>query len=710
VLKFTFYGERDPKLQLLEFLRDKRLLLLLDNFEHLLDGAGLLPDILDSGPHVKMLLTSRERLNLREEWVYDVRGLAFPENGQNVLVDNYTAVQLFVQTTRRAGYKPADPDTVSIVRICRIVEGIPLAIELAASWVRIMPCAEIAREVERSLDILTTTTRNIPEKHRSMRAAFERSWDLLTGEEQAVFSKLSVFRGGFTREASEQVTGGTLTILASLVDKSLVQVDTTGRYDLHELLRQYAADKLLDADEENSTVDRYCHYFLWLAETADAHGFGREQVIWYDRLETEMDNLRAVFSRLVGDETGLRLAGALGWFFNERNHWNEGLNWLEKALAANPNASASLRTKALHNAGSLAGHPGYEGRIHASLEHALTLARATNDRWSIAWSLSHMALYGVSWSEELDLAASLLEESLALFRELDDAMGLAHALIRRSWIARNKGDYAYARALAEEAENLAREAGDQIIMGWAFLELGHLSHHRDDLAQARTHYKSSLFPFNEARFLNGYIRALFWLADVEQSLGNTARVQTLMEEARSLLREIGLDNAFLSMILGILSDFARFHGRLERAVTLMGAANSSNLVQHAKRSAAEIGSDGRIEGLRNQLGETAFAEAWAVGNTMTRERAIAYALDTSTTPDGLETAQPAYQSLAEPLNQRELEILHLIADGLSNREIAARMFLTVNTVKWYLKSIFGKLHVANRTEAVTHARGLGLLV
>ena len=221
-------------------------------------------------------------------------------------------MQLFLQSARRAGYAPVEADIASIVRICQVVEGIPLAVELAAAWVRVMPCADIAREVEHSLDILTTTIRNVPEKHRSMRAAFDHSWALLTGEEQAVFRKLSVFRGGFTREGAEQVAGATLAILASLVDKSLVQVDASGRYDLHELLRQYAADKLLDAGEENTTIQRHCDYFLRLAEGAEAHAFGREQVAWFDRLEVELDNLRVALARLIEEETGLRLAAALG--------------------------------------------------------------------------------------------------------------------------------------------------------------------------------------------------------------------------------------------------------------------------------------------------------------------------------------------------------------------------------------------------------------
>jgi tetratricopeptide (TPR) repeat protein len=337
-----------------------------------------------------------------------------------------------------------------------MVEGIPLAVELAAAWVRVMSCADIAREVQRSLDILATTTRNMPEKHRSMRAAFERSWESLTGDEQAAFRKLSVFRGGFTREGAEQVAGATLGILASLVDKSLVQVDSSRRYNLHELLRQYAADKLQDVGEADTTIQTHCDYFLWLAEETEAHNFGREQIAWFDRLEADMDNLRAVLAWSAETETGLRLAVASLWFLNERTHWREGLEWMEQTLAANPDAPDSLRAKALHSVGALAFQAGYFRQARAYLEQALALARAANDRWNIAWSLSWLGLV-VLQGNAFDQSAAVLDESLALFRELEDPMGITHTLIRRSWDAGGQGDYPYTHLLLEEAGMLARD-------------------------------------------------------------------------------------------------------------------------------------------------------------------------------------------------------------------------------------------------------------
>lgn len=703
-LRFTFYGEGDPRSQLLHYLRGQRLLLLLDNFEHLLDGVGLLPEILEHAPGVKLLVTSRERLRLHEEWVFEVPGLSFPDDGQVAVPGHHTAIQLFAQSATRAGYVPQEADAPAIARICQVVEGIPLAIELAAAWVRVMPCAEIAHEVERSLDILTTTTRNVPEKHRSMRAAFQRSWDLLTGAEQAVFRKLSVFRGGFTREGAEQVAGASLAILASLVDKSLLRMEASGRYDLHELLRQYAADKLRDAGEQDIALQQHYDYCLQLAEGAEAHAFGREQVAWFDHLEAEMDNLRAALAWSEKDVAGLRLAGTLGWFLSERTHWREGFDWLERMLAANPDAPASLRAKALHNAGALAGHGGDTGRARPCLEQALALAQAAGDAWNTAWSLAHLGIYG---GYELDQAAATVDESLALFRALGDSMGLSHALIRRSWSARQQGDYTYVCALVDEADSLAREAGDKIIMGWAALELGLLFRFYRDLRQARIHFANSLSLFREANFPNGSIRALFWLADVEQSLGNTPGVQLLMDEALILLREVEPDNAFLRLILGILSDFARMHKEFKRAATLFGAENSSYLLQFkARRSAYDENSLASYKAeLVAELGEAAFAEAWAVGYAMTREQAIAYALQWGTAGQAaaVETSPPNL------LTGRELEILQLSADGLNSREIAERLVLSVGTVRWYLKQIYSKLDAHSRSQAIAHARSLGLL-
>ncbi|MGH8631367.1 MAG: ATP-binding protein, partial [Burkholderiales bacterium] len=272
---FAFYGAEDPKAQLLNYLSGKAPLLVLDNLEHLLEGVALLAEILERGPAVKLLATSRERLNLHGEWVLDIQGLPFPDEAGSAEVEGYSAVALFVQTARRAhvDFVLAAEERPAVARICRLVEGMPLGIELAAAWVRTLSCREIAQEIERNLadprqgmDFLAASMRDVPERHRSIRAAFDHSWNLLSAEEQQVMRQLSVFRGGFRREAAEQVAGATLPLLSALVDKSLLRRTEAGRFDLHELVRQYAAAQLqADPQDEFVTCERFSHYYaVWL--------------------------------------------------------------------------------------------------------------------------------------------------------------------------------------------------------------------------------------------------------------------------------------------------------------------------------------------------------------------------------------------------------------------------------------------------------------
>ena len=265
-LNFAFYGEQDPKIQLLHYLRDQHLLLVLDNFEQLLDGTDLLPEILEYAPGVKLLVTSRERLQLREEWVFDVGGLPYPEQGMDVSLDDYSATQLFVQSARRAGHTLVGDGTPAIIQICQLVEGMPLALELAATWVHALTFEQIASEIAHSLDILETPGRNIEPRHRTMRAAFAPTWQRLLDEERDAFIKLSVFRGGFTRDAAADVTGASLRVLSALVSKSLLRMDG-GRYDIHELLRQYGEERLDRAAEEaEQTRNRHCSFYARLLE------------------------------------------------------------------------------------------------------------------------------------------------------------------------------------------------------------------------------------------------------------------------------------------------------------------------------------------------------------------------------------------------------------------------------------------------------------
>ncbi|MGD8398745.1 MAG: BTAD domain-containing putative transcriptional regulator, partial [Anaerolineae bacterium] len=263
-------GQADPKQQLLKYLQQREMLLVLDNFEHLLSATGmndggreLVLEMVGTAPKLKLLVTSRERLNLKAEWLLTLEGLAYPPEETDLGEETFEAVELFVQRAQRVrpGFSlPAEwPE---VVRICRLLDGMPLGIELAATWVSMMPSAEIARELARGLDLLVTDLHDVPARHRSMEAIFDHSWGLLSEPERAVFKSLSVFRGGFDRQAAEQVAGASLSTLAALVDKSLLRVVSPGRYDMLEPLKQYAEGKLAETPAENEAVqNRHCDYY-----------------------------------------------------------------------------------------------------------------------------------------------------------------------------------------------------------------------------------------------------------------------------------------------------------------------------------------------------------------------------------------------------------------------------------------------------------------
>ena len=304
-LRYDFQGPVHPQAQLLNHLRDKQLLLVLDNFEHLVSEARQLGDILRLAPGIKLLVTSRARLNLQEEWLLEVQGLAYPASADGLTPEaalGFSAVALFAQQARRvvAGFTLQPADVPAVVRLGQLVDGVPLGLELAASWLRVLACAEIVAEVEHGLDFLTTGLQNMPERHRSLRAVFDHSWALLSEAEQAVFGPLSVFRGGFRREAAAEIVGVSLPALAGLVDKSLLRRTADGRYEVHDLLRQYAAERLRADPTLTATVhNRHCRYYAHLMAAHSAQLKSEDLPAALAVLSAERDNVRAAWDWAV---------------------------------------------------------------------------------------------------------------------------------------------------------------------------------------------------------------------------------------------------------------------------------------------------------------------------------------------------------------------------------------------------------------------------
>jgi predicted ATPase/transcriptional regulator with XRE-family HTH domain len=646
-------GPRTPFERLKTFLRDKQMLLLLDNFEQILAAAPDIAELLSTCLWLKLLVTSRAPLRIRPERQIPVSSLTVPDLTRLPDVETIgqsSAITLFME--RAHAVKPdfalTEANAGIVAAICARLDGLPLAIELISARTKLLPPAALLERLSGRLLLQSDGLRDIEPRHRTLNNAIDWSYQLLSADEQTLFRRLGVFVGGWTLDAAEAVCTDDLHLnvidgLASLLDKSLLKQeampDGEPHFTMLETIREYALEGLVASGELVDLRQRHTDYFLKLAQEAEAHQFGSQQIPWFDRLETELNNLRAALTWSHKTETGLRLAAAMGWFFTERSYWNEGFPWLERALAANPDAPSALRAKALHTAGVLAWFVANE-RASIYLEQAIALARTTHDRWNLAWALSHISFL----TSDPALRVTRLEESLALFRELDDAMGITHNLVRCTFFALDQKDYTRVPVLLEEAEVRARQAGDQVILGWITLNMGYLAYEQDrNLIQAKALFKSSLTHFREARFQMGINRALIWLGMLELALGHVTEAQTHAEEALISPRDIEPGHPYLVNILVTLAGIAISRGQFERAVILLGASDIRDWIRGEPIwTGTNILTnilENKIEAVRAQLGETAFAAAWAEGRAMTFEQAVAYALEDITPFDTPPAAQ-----------------------------------------------------------------------
>ncbi len=585
-LGFSFQGQAEPRIQLLNYLRDKQVLLVLDNVEHLLDGVGLFAEMLERAPGAKLLTTSRERLNLQGEWVFELQGLPAPPADHGERAGDYSAAALFMQSVRRvrADFEAKAEEWPSIARICRLVEGMPLGIELAATWVPVLSCHEIARELERNLDFLAASVRDLPERHRSMRAVFDHSWKLLSDEERAGLMRLTVFRGGFTREAVEQVAGATLPLLSALVTKSLVRRSDEKRYGMHELVRQYGFDQLESADEVERTRTAHLRAFVHLAEAIEPHLTQSDQGRWLASVDADHDNFRAALRWAFdsGDlESGLRLAGALWRFWHLHSYLAEGSQWLEQALqAAGPSAPAALRAKALIGAGSIAVFRNRLGEAVRWLEECLAMQPHLNESYIANAQLS--LAFAVQEQLDFSRAQSLCEEALRRFRHLNDEYGIIRTLNNLGTLAYDKGNLDSADRLFGECLALARKRNDP-----------------DNIATSLTNMGWSTAIRGEVTMIGP------------------------CREALTLFRELGNKLGAAFCLEAIAAGIALI-GQPDRAVRLFGAADALRETISAPLGGANARYlDAMLQPARGGLSETAFASAWAEGKAMTLEQAIA---------------------------------------------------------------------------------------
>lgn len=817
---------------LVAHLRQRSVLLVLDNCEHLLGACAELVDALLSGcPQLRVLATSREPLSMCGEQVWQVPPLSVPDASQEPLPEalmGYEAVRLFVE---RAG--AAQPDFVlsrevapAVAEITRRLDGISLAIELAATRVEMLTPAEITRRLDDRFSLLTKGSRSGLARHQTLLAALDWSHELLSAGERVLLRRLSVFVGGFCFEAAESVCAGgdieageIFDLLAGLVSKSLVVSDTAnsrGRYGLLETIRAYAADRLEEADEAPALGEAHARFYLALAERAEPELTGPEQERWFERLDSERENLRFALHWSLGHgqvEWALRLAGALVLFWRVRCHFSEGRELLKPAVQASDGKDypSALRAKALWGVGFMTVMLGdFEGALPALeeslsrfrelgdrqgcarallllgngrmfradpavqslLEESATLAREAGDSWCLAHALGVAGLEHAAMNN-LPAARPLLEEGVAVARQAKDMQGVRYGQIVLGRVAVTQGDYRFAESILEEAQVLTQELGEDLGRAVALEHLGHLALGRGDYGRAQELLDQalSLFPeltppnttkstllllgraayalgdhtgarrrleeveaaipgatwpealqfkgelavdegdpsearraFEQARDRAQHIgdkwgmaRALEGLGHLARDSGNTSGAAALHNDALGLRRQIG-DAPGIAASLEALAGLAAVAGRHPHAARLLGAAQALRDANGYARGPQDSSRhESNLALIRQALSAQDFEAAVTQGGRLSMDEVLAQVSKgrgrRGRPPNGWASLTDAEQQVAE-----------LVAEGLTNREIAERLFITPGTVRRHMSRIFSKLQITGRVRLAQEVR------
>lgn len=757
------YEKNDPVEHLRRFLQDRQLLLIIDNFEHLIAGAELLVTLLTNAPDMKMLVTSREALNLREEWLWTVRGLSYPSTIPHGQAGDYSALRLFAE--RACQIHPdfsLNDHVAAVTRICQLVEGVPLAIEMAANWLKALSPDAIVDAIQSSIDFLTSRYHNIPERHRTMRAVYNHSWSLLSDEERRVFMKLSVFRGGFSAAAAISVTGTSLATLATLVDKSFVRQYPNGRCDIHEQLRQYAAGHLEQTGGYECTADDHAAYFAALVIDCKPVLRNTGQLDALNLIEANFENIRAAWSRKViqhDGETINAMIDSLELFGGWRSRFVEVLELFEMAAAELNDYPVGIRLNVRATNRSL-----------DIIEQALTTAQLCGDDEETAYCLNTRGVY-YAQRHQHTLAFQDHQAAIALYDAAGDHYGVMVAVHSLNFNAMAAGDLEASRQYTDQGLRLARQHGTPahlyrflFFAGWSdcfdgqyntserYLRealkiaqemnfpmmaadclgsLAFLAFLRGDLRQAREWVLDDLENVSQVKAVGEVGFAKIVLAHITCLEENYDEAQRLAEDALVLVRPQPIREAFILRVMALIAcgvgkyEQAREYaikaltGERQRGVQTWILPVFAILLDHDgnTESAAELigllfthpaSATGWLDKwtpmndlrtrLLERMGTSAYDTAWERGTTL--ELTAVVEEHTSGTPK---------QPLIEPLTERELEVLRLVAAGLSNHEIADALTVTEGTVRTHIYNFCQKLNARSRTHAVARARLLHIL-
>ncbi len=624
-------------------------LVVFDGFEHLVEqGAPVVHALMARVPALFCLVTSRQRLDLSGEQEYPIQPLPVPTGpGAPERLMEFSSVQLFADRARAAqpDFAITRANAEAVARLCERLEGMPLAIELAAAWAQVLTPAQMLDKLRARFELLASRRRDLSARHRSLRATIEWSYRLLPPELQRFFARLSVFRGGWTLEAAETVCEEPLALeyLQQLRERSLLGVEEAQaamRYRLLETLREFAEEQV-DAAERTALSQRHLDWCLALAERAQDMLRGSEQALWMDRLETEHDNLRAALTWCKTSECeadkGLWLAGALSRFWRVRGHFSEGRSHLADVLARSEmmdreehsrHALLSPRAKVMASAATLALFQSDYEAARALFESSLTLAREAQDKTRISDALRSLGIIAREYGD-YETAQSQFEESLVLAREMDDWEGVINCLRSLGLMAKDRGDYPAAQRLFEESLALAKQREDKRSIALALHNLGDVARGQEDFTAAHDLYEASLALHREVGNRLGIAAVLSSLGSVARDQGDLAQARALYEEGLRLERDAG-DRKGIARSLGAFASVAAANQDPNRAARLLGAANALVEAIGGTLSPAERGDiDRTVAAVHTALGEASFSRAWEAGRAMSPDEAAAFALETT---------------------------------------------------------------------------------
>jgi predicted ATPase/DNA-binding XRE family transcriptional regulator len=635
---------------LLDHLRPKRLLLILDNCEHLIQACAELTDkVLRGCPHLSILATSREALDISGECIFKVPSLSLPDptpsQNMEALMES-AAVKLFVDraATAMPGFALTRGNAMAVAQVCRRLDGLPLAIELAAARIRLLTVDQIAARLDDAFRLLTSGSRTALPRQKTLQALIDWSYELLPASERLLLQRLGVFVGGWTLEAAEAVGAGegveigeVLDLLAQLANKSMVVIerepDSAARYRLLETVRRYALAKLSASGETDAAWRRVAEYYIEAAKLTGAAALLDPVLARHPGLELERDNLRAALAWSQSGsgtaELGLRLAGAVMKVWLGRGHWNEARVFLEAALAAATTEGtddAQARALVLSGLGTVEYFTGDYAIASEHMHQSLRLFRELNDRLMGGWTLNRLG--GLALEQgDADGARLRYEEGLSLFREMGNTLGVAVELLSLGEVAVMEGNASQAIALLEESLALSQAYNDGFVTGWGLTTLGLAAQIQGNYTRAVRLHQESLERFREYGEPIGVPWALHGLGDTALAQGDALLAGAHFREALALFRHEG-DRGGMAYCLAGLAGAAALDEEPARAARLWGAAEALRLLIGARHAPAGRATRERLMAVaREQFGETGFDAAWAEGQAMTLEQALAEALE-----------------------------------------------------------------------------------